>query len=91
MKLNKKDKQQLFQKYSTQKLAQDTGSSESQVALFTHKIRYLTNHLKTHTKDKASRLGLIKLISKRKRQLTYLQREGIERHRSLIASLKLRK
>ena len=91
MKLNKEDKQQLFQEYGAKKSAQDTGSSESQAALFTHRIKHLTEHLKLHPKDKASRLGLVKLVGKRKKQLTYLQKEAIERYRGVVASLGLRK
>ena len=91
MKLNKEDKQQLFQEYGAKKSAQDTGSSESQAALFTHRIKHLTEHLKLHPKDKASRLGLVKLVGKRKKQLTYIQREAIERFRGVVASLGLRK
>lgn len=91
MKLNKEDKQQLFQEYGAKKSAQDTGSSESQAALFTHRIKHLTEHLKLHPKDKASRLGLVKLVGKRKKQLTYIQREAIERYRGVVASLGLRK
>ena len=91
MRLNKEDKQQLFQEYGAKKSAQATGSSESQVALFTHRIKHLTEHLKLHPKDKASRLGLVKLVGKRKKQLTYLQKKAIERYRGVVASLGLRK
>ncbi|MEM7055414.1 MAG: 30S ribosomal protein S15 [Bacteroidota bacterium] len=91
MQLSKEDKQQLFQEYSAKKLAQDTGSPESQVALFTHRIRHLTEHLKLHPKDKASKLGLVKLVGKRKKQLAYLQKESIEQYRGIVASLGLRK
>ena len=91
MKLNKEDKQLLFQQYSAQKSVQDTGAPESQIALSTHRIKHLTAHLKTHPKDKAARLGLVKLVSNRRRQLTYLQQEGIQRYRSIVASLGLRK
>lgn len=91
MKLTQEEKQQLCQQYSIQKSAQDTGAPESQIALATHRIRHLTAHLKSYPKDKAARLGLIKLVSNRKRQLTYLQQEGIERYRGIVASLGLRK
>jgi small subunit ribosomal protein S15 len=89
--LTKEAKKKLFQEYSTQQIVQDSGSSESQVALFTHRIQDLTEHLKLHPKDKASRLGLLKLVGKRKKQLGYLQQEALERYRSLIARLGLRK
>ena len=91
MRLDKEGKQQLFQQYGAKKSAQDTGSPESQVALATHKIKHLIVHLKSHPKDTAARLGLIKLVSKRKRQLTYLQQEALERYRGVVASLGLRK
>lgn len=91
MKLTQVAKTSLFQEFSAQQSAQDTGSTESQVALFTHKIKYLTQHLGTHKKDHASRLGLTKLVGRRKRLLAYLKREDLERYRALVASLGLRK
>ncbi|MEM9416936.1 MAG: 30S ribosomal protein S15 [Bacteroidota bacterium] len=91
MKLTQAAKASLFQEFGAQKSAQDTGSTESQVALFTHRIKYLTQHLQTHKKDSASRLGLTKLVGKRKRLLAYLKREDLARYRAAIASLGLRK
>ena len=91
MKLIQAAKSSLFQEFGAQKSAQDTGSIESQVALFTHRIKYLTEHLQTHKKDSASRLGLTKLVGKRKRLLAYLKREDLARYRAAIASLGLRK
>lgn len=91
MNLTKAEKESLFQEVGAQKSTQDTGSTESQVALFTHRIKYLTQHLGTHKKDSASRLGLIKLVGKRKRLLSYLKREDLERYRAVVASLGLRK
>lgn len=91
MKLNQAAKASLFQEFGAQKAAQDTGSPESQVALFTHRIKHLTEHLKDHKKDSASRLGLTKLVGKRKRLLAYLKQEDLERYRTLVASLGLRK
>ena len=91
MKLTQVAKESLFQEFSAQQSAQDTGSTESQVALFTHKIKYLTQHLGTHKKDHAARLGLTKLVGRRKRLLAYLKREDLERYRALVASLGLRK
>lgn len=91
MQLSKEDKQQLFQEYSAKKSTQDTGSPASQIALFTHRIRHLTEHLQLHPKDKASKLGLVKLVGKRKKQLAYLQKEAIEQYRSVVTSLGLRK
>jgi len=91
MKLTKAEKASLFQEFSTQKSAQDTGSIESQVALFTHRIKHLTHHLGTHKKDKASMLGLTKLVGKRKHLLSYLKQKNLVRYRTAIASLGLRK
>jgi small subunit ribosomal protein S15 len=91
MKLTKAEKEDLFQAFGVRKSAQDTGSVESQAALFTHRIKHLTQHLGTHKKDKASRLGLTKLVGKRKCLLTYLKREDLERYRVVVAALGLRK
>ena len=91
MKLTKIEKERLFETFSIQKSVQDTGSAESQVALFTHRIKHLTHRLKIHKKDKASRLGLTKLVGKRKRLLSYLKREDLARYRSIVTGLGLRK
>ena len=91
MKLTKTEQESLFQTFGARKLTQDTGSTESQVALFTHRIKYLTHRLKTHKKDKSSRLGLTKLVGKRKRLLSYLKREDLGRYRAIVAGLGLRK
>lgn len=69
----------------------DTGSAEVQVALLTERIRELTEHLKVHKKDEHSRRGLFIMVGKRKRMLSYLEKEDIERYRTLIAALGLRK
>ncbi len=69
----------------------DTGSPEVQIALLSERITYLTEHFKTHKKDHHSRRGLLKLVSQRRRQLDYLKRTDIERYRSLIARLNIRK
>lgn len=91
MKLTQAAKASIFQEFGAKKAAQDTGSTESQVALFTHRIKHLTEHLKSHKKDSASRLGLTKLVGKRKRLLAYLQQEDLGRYRAVLASLGLRK
>lgn len=91
MKLTQSEKASLFQEFGAQKSAQDTGSTESQVALFTHRIKYLTEHLKDHKKDSASRFGLTKLVGKRKRLLAYVKQEDLVRYRALVASLGLRR
>ena len=69
----------------------DTGSPEVQIALLTHRIRYLTEHFKTHKLDHASRRGLLKLVSQRRRLLDYLKGKNLQRYKDLIASLGIRK
>ena len=69
----------------------DTGSPEVQVAVLTRRIMELTEHLKTHPKDHHSRRGLLLLVGRRRRLLEYLRREDVERYRSLIAKLGLRR
>ena len=69
----------------------DTGSPEVQVAILTSRIVYLTEHLKEHKKDHHSRRGLLKLVGQRPNMLDYLRRKDIERYRSLIERLGLRK
>ena len=69
----------------------DTGSPEVQVAILTERIRQLTEHLKQHPNDKHSRLGMYKMVGKRRRLLDYLAKKDIERYRALIAKLGLRK
>lgn len=71
--------------------ASDTGSPEVQVALLSRRIAELTEHLKTHPKDHHSRRGLLRMVGRRKRLLDYLRREDIERYRSLISKLGLRR
>jgi small subunit ribosomal protein S15 len=69
----------------------DTGSTEVQVAILSERINYLTNHFKTHAKDHHSRRGLIKLVGQRRRLLNYLKSKDIDRYRTLIEPLGLRK
>ncbi|MDH4117785.1 MAG: 30S ribosomal protein S15 [Acidimicrobiia bacterium] len=69
----------------------DTGSPEVQVALLTDRISHLTEHLRTHKHDHHSRRGLLMLVGKRRRLLNYLRSQDVERYRSLIASLGLRR
>jgi small subunit ribosomal protein S15 len=89
MYLTSEVKKDLFKKYG--KSESDTGSPESQIALFTHRINHLTEHLKLQKKDSASRLGLLKLVGKRRRLLNYLQKNDISRYRAIIAELGIRK
>jgi small subunit ribosomal protein S15 len=83
------DKEALIKEYATAE--GDTGSPEVQVALLTARINHLTEHLKTHKKDHHSRRGLLQLVGRRRRLLNYLQRNDIERYRSLIQRLGLRR
>jgi small subunit ribosomal protein S15 len=87
--LGKEGKQALIKEY--QRAETDTGSPEVQVALLTQRINQLNEHLRAHKKDHASRRGLLQLVGKRKRLLTYLQGKDIERYRALIARLQLRR
>ena len=70
---------------------QDTGKAEVQVALMTERINQLTEHLRAHRKDHHSRRGLLMLVGRRRRLLNYLQRDDLERYRSLIRELGLRR
>jgi small subunit ribosomal protein S15 len=71
--------------------AVDTGSPEVQIALLSARIEYLTEHFKAHKKDHHSRRGLLKLVGKRRRLLDYLRKKDVERYRSVIQRLGLRK
>lgn len=73
------------------KTENDTGSVEVQIALLTDRINHLTEHLKSHKKDHHSRRGLLMLVGKRRRFLDYLHDTNIERYRSLIVELGLRR
>jgi small subunit ribosomal protein S15 len=87
--LTKDTKQELIGKYG--RSGEDTGSAEVQVAMLTERINELTEHLRTHTKDHHSRRGLLKMVGKRRRLLRYLERNDLERYRSLVAELGLRR
>ncbi|MGQ4537920.1 30S ribosomal protein S15 [Dermabacteraceae bacterium P7074] len=89
MALDSATKQAIMKEYATTE--GDTGSPEVQVALLSHRIKYLTEHLKTHKHDHHSRRGLMLLVGQRKRLLGYLQEVDIERYRSLIKRLGLRR
>ena len=82
-------KQEIFAKYG--KSNTDTGSPESQVALFSYRINHLTEHLKKNKKDTVTRRSLLRLVGKRRSVLDYLQKTDIERYRKIIADLNLRK
>jgi small subunit ribosomal protein S15 len=87
--VEKEQKQQILSEYKRQD--GDTGSAEVQIALLTKRINELTAHLETHSKDEHSRRGLLKLVGQRRRMLAYLGRTDVERYRTLIARLGLRK
>ena len=84
-------KQEVFENHGRLKSKTDTGSTESQVALFTYRINYLTEHLKTHKKDHSTRLGLLKLVGKRRALLNYIAKKDIVHYRELIKQLGIRK
>ncbi len=82
-------KQRVIHKYRTH--GKDTGSPEVQVALLTERIQQLTEHFKAHQSDHGSRRGLLMLVSKRRRLLTYLKAHDAERYKSLIQKLGIRR
>ncbi len=83
------NKEQIIKEYQTHE--GDTGSPEVQVALLTYRIAELTEHLKVHKKDNHSRRGLFKMVGQRRGLLKYLEKTDVERYRSLIERLGLRK
>lgn len=89
MNITTEEKKEIFAKYG--KSANDTGSASAQVALFSERINRLTDHLKDHKKDHSTRLGLKKLVGKRRRLLNYIMKRDIEAYRQLIADLGIRK
>ena len=89
MYLTSEKKEELFSVYG--KSNKDTGSSESQIALFSYRINHLTEHLKSNHKDCATQRALIKLVGKRRALLDYLKDREIERYRAIIKALNIRK
>ena len=89
MALTKDKKKKITADYRRDK--KDTGSPELQVALLTERINGLGNHFKAHVKDHHSRHGLLKMVSQRKRLLSYIQKIDAEKYKTLIARLDLRK
>ena len=87
--MTKEVKQQVMAEYATHE--GDTGSPEVQIALLTTRINELTEHLKVHKKDHHSRRGLLKMVGHRRNLLAYLMKNDIERYRSIIKRLNLRK
>ena len=89
MYLTSEKKAELFAKYG--KDAKNTGSAESQIALFTSRIQHLTEHLKVNKKDFGTERALTRLVGKRRRMLDYLKERDIERYRAIVKELGLRK
>jgi len=88
MPITKEEKQKIVKKFGSND--QDTGSSEVQIAILTHRIRELTDHVKVHKKDNHTRRGLVQLVSKRKKLLKYLVRQNIDSYVSLVKELGIR-
>ena len=89
MVLTVEDKKQLIEQYKLHET--DTGSPEVQIGLLTHRISYLTEHLKVHKKDHHSRRGLLILVGRRRKLLNYVKNNDIKRYRAIIADLGLRR
>mgnify|MGYP000946550593 CR=1 FL=1 len=87
--ISKEKKQEIIKEYG--RTPEDTGSPEVQVALLTERIKELTEHLKSNKKDHHSRRGLLRMVGQRRALLDYLMKKDIERYRSLIERLGLRK
>jgi len=89
MALEKADKETIIKEYHVH--PKDTGSPEVQIALLTKRIDALTDHLKLHKHDEASRRGLLKLVGQRRRHLAYLSRTDSKRYKEIVSKLNLRK
>ncbi|SMO79206.1 30S ribosomal protein S15 [Fodinibius sediminis] len=89
MAITKERKEEIIEKFGG--TSDNTGSSEAQIAIFTERINDLTEHLKDHKQDHASRRGLLKLVGKRRKLLNYLKKKDIEKYRELISELGIRK
>ncbi len=87
--LDREEKQTIIDQYRTH--VSDTGSPEVQIAILSERIGQLTEHFKTHSKDHASRRGLLMLVSKRRRLLDYLKQYDSERYKGVIQKLGIRK
>lgn len=89
MVITAEDKKDLIARFKLHE--KDTGSPEVQIGLLTHRITYLTEHLKAHKKDHHSRRGLLMLVGRRRRLLTYVKNKDIKRYRTIIETLGLRR
>ncbi|EFL46772.1 ribosomal protein S15 [Prevotella disiens FB035-09AN] len=91
MYLSKEKKEEIFTQFGREQKAGDTGSAESQIALFTFRIKHLTEHVKKNRKDHVTTRSLTRLVGKRRGLLDYLKERDIERYRAIIKALGLRK
>lgn len=89
MYLNKEKRQEIYAQYG--KGSNDSGSAESQIALFTYRIQHLTDLMKANKKDQVTERALVGLVGKRRRMLDYLKANDIDRYRAIIKKLNLRK
>ena len=89
MYIDSKKKKDIFKKFG--KGESDTGSAEGQIALFSHRIKHLTDHLKSNKKDFNTQRSLIRLVGKRRNQLDFLKNKDIERYRAIIKKLNIRR
>jgi small subunit ribosomal protein S15 len=87
--LSTQDKKKIIDKFKVHE--KDTGSAEVQIAIFSQQIERLSEHLKEHKKDNHSRRGLLKMVSKRRRLLDYLEKEDLKRYAAVAKKLKLKK
>lgn len=88
MTLSKEEKQEIIDKYGEH--SEDTGSAGVQIALLTHRIKYLTKHLEDHPKDHHSRQGLLEMVGKRRQLMKYLSRENNEKFEKIRKELDIR-
>jgi small subunit ribosomal protein S15 len=88
MSVSKEKKTELIKKY--EKGSNDKGSTDVQVAILSHRISSLTEHLKTNKKDQSTRRGLLKMVGRRKKLLSYLKNKSLEKYQTLIKSIGLR-
>lgn len=91
MYLDKAKKEEIFSQYGKEQKTTDTGSAESQIALFTYRIKHLTEHVKQNRKDYVTTRSLTQLVGKRRALLDYLYDRDIERYRAIVKALGLRK
>ena len=89
MAFSTEDKSKLIEQFKLHET--DTGSPEVQIGLLTHRITYLTDHLKIHKKDHHSRRGLLMLVGRRRRLLNYVKNKNVQRYRTIIETLGLRR